>query len=120
MPTMENGATKGRPTRWANKTTRQHLRQFFLLGLEGYSAKGEGNAAAHRAMKKKLPLMHEHEGFQSKMRLHDLKITRERTRLIARELRRNAEAALRLTVMTSDVCQRLTSFRHLVRNLKLN
>lgn len=64
--------------------------------------------------------MHEHEGIQSKMRLHDLKITRERTRLIARELRRNAEAALRLTVMTSDVCERLTSFRHPVRNLKLN
>lgn len=52
MPTMEDGATKGRPTRWADKTTRQHLRQFFLLGLEGYSAKGEGNAAAHRAIKK--------------------------------------------------------------------
>lgn len=43
-----------RPTdamgRQDNQTTPPTI--FFLLGLEGYAAKGEGNAAAHRAVKK--------------------------------------------------------------------
>lgn len=90
------------------------------MGLESDSAKGEGSAAAHRAMKNRLvPLMHEQGVPQSKMRLHELKMTRERTRSIALELRRNAEAALGLTLMTSDVCELLTSFLRQLRKIEV-
>lgn len=80
------------------------------MGLESDSAEGERSAAAHRAMKNELPFMHEQGVFQCKMSLHELKNEREKRRLIARELCRNAKAILDSSVTITDVCGVLTSF----------
>lgn len=83
--------------------------------MGGDSLNGEGNAAADRAMQDAVTLMCDQSSLDNTMRLNELKTKREKVRLYAREVRRNAESALLLTVMTSGVADRL---KELMRQLR--